>query len=102
MLIQCILLLLILAEITVSESIAITAGETGIDEGDAFDEQTIKEACDELTDHFKHRVVESLLRATRFSLDVMRKRFFSRLFPVINFPLVIYSIFIECTQFCLR
>lgn len=49
-----------------------------VDDADAGDEQSIKEACDELTDHFKHRIVEALLRATRYSLDVMRKRFFSR------------------------
>ncbi|KAL4222174.1 Dynein heavy chain 8 [Mactra antiquata] len=60
-------------------SVTLSAGENGcLDDGEANDEQTIKEACDELTEHFKHRLVESLLRSTRYSLDVMRKRFFSR------------------------
>ncbi|KAJ8316142.1 LOW QUALITY PROTEIN: hypothetical protein KUTeg_006156 [Tegillarca granosa] len=42
-----------------------------------MDEQHIKDACDELRDYFNHRLMESLLRSTRHSLDVMRRRFFS-------------------------
>lgn len=65
-----------------SGSIAINYGDTGggvpVMEEDANEEQTVKEACEELTEHFKHKLVEALLRSTRFSLDVMRKRFFSR------------------------
>lgn len=45
---------------------------------DATDEQSILEACDELKDFFNNRLVESLLKATRHSLDTMRRRFFSR------------------------
>ncbi|XP_052240013.1 dynein axonemal heavy chain 8-like isoform X2 [Dreissena polymorpha] len=52
--------------------------ESVVAEDDVSDEQIIKAACEELNEHFKHRLVESLLRATRYSLDAMRKRFFSR------------------------
>lgn len=45
---------------------------------DSTDEQSILEACDELKDFFNNRLVESLLKATRHSLDTMRRRFFSR------------------------
>lgn len=69
---------IIQADTADSGSVAISSGENGVDDSEAGDEQTIKEACDELTEHFKHRLVESLLRSTRYSLDVMRKRFFSR------------------------
>ena len=55
-----------------------TGADVPAEETEASEEQTIKEACDELSEHFKHKLVESLLRATRFSLDVMRKRFLSR------------------------
>ncbi|OWF42162.1 dynein heavy chain 8, axonemal-like [Mizuhopecten yessoensis] len=44
---------------------------------DMSDEQNIREACDELKDSFNHRLVEALLKASRHSLDVMRRRFFS-------------------------
>lgn len=47
------------------------------EENDISDEQHIREACDELKEFFNQRLVESLLKATRHSLDVMRRRFFS-------------------------
>lgn len=50
-----------------------------IEDSDGTDEQSVREACDELKDYFNHRLVESLLKATRHSLDTMRRRFFSRL-----------------------
>ncbi|XP_053374157.1 dynein axonemal heavy chain 8-like [Mercenaria mercenaria] len=65
------------SEVSVSGSVTINYGETGTEE-DANEEQTVKEACDELNEHFKHKLVEALLRSTRYSLDVMRKRFFTR------------------------
>lgn len=47
------------------------------EENDISDEQQIREACDELKEFFNQKLVESLLKATRHSLDVMRRRFFS-------------------------
>ena len=61
-----------LAEITISVE------DVPIDEPEANEDQIIREACDELKEHFKHRLVEALLRSTRHSLDLMRKRFLSR------------------------
>lgn len=48
-----------------------------LEDSDVTDEQHIREACDELKEHFNHRLMESLLKATRHSLDVLRRRFFS-------------------------
>lgn len=42
------------------------------------DEQQVKEACDELKEYFQNKLVDSLQRATRYSLDCMRKRLFYR------------------------
>ncbi|XP_056012226.1 dynein axonemal heavy chain 8-like [Ostrea edulis] len=47
------------------------------EETDVTDEQHIREACDELREFFNQRLVESLLKATRHSLDMLRRRFFS-------------------------
>lgn len=69
--------MVVLAEVTEHAS-----GETEqpvSEDSDIMDEQHIKEACDELRDYFNHRLMESLLRSTRHSLDVMRRRFFSGL-----------------------
>lgn len=58
---------------TMTESDAAPVSE----ENDISDEQQIREACDELKEFFNQKLVESLLKATRHSLDVMRRRFFS-------------------------
>ncbi|KAK3588116.1 hypothetical protein CHS0354_012173 [Potamilus streckersoni] len=61
----------ILASGTVEGHLADAAPENGVES----EAQVIWEACEELFEHFKHRLIESLLRATRYSLDAMRKRF---------------------------
>ena len=38
-------------------------------------EHQVKISCKELFDFFKQKMLDALMRATRFSLDVMRKRF---------------------------
>ncbi|WAQ93678.1 DYH8-like protein [Mya arenaria] len=63
---------------TTNGSIPLSTEVGSTDDSEQSDEQMIRDACVELTEHFKHRLVESLIRATRISLDVMRKRFFSR------------------------
>ena len=40
------------------------------------EEQLLKEECEELFSHFNHRLLEAILRATRLSLDFIRKRVF--------------------------
>lgn len=60
-------------------SVDVPVEPLNVEETDDTDEQSVREACDELKDHFNHRLVESLLKATRHSLDTMRRRFFSRL-----------------------
>lgn len=47
------------------------------EENDTNDEQEIREACDEMREFFNQKLVEALLKATRHSLDLMRRRFFS-------------------------
>ena len=47
------------------------------EENDTNDEQQIREACDEMREFFNQKLVEALLKATRHSLDLMRRRFFS-------------------------
>ena len=42
------------------------------------DERWLVNECHELFAHFNHRCVESLLRATRVTLEMMRKRCFTR------------------------
>ena len=61
-----------------SAEITISTEELSLEELETNEDQIIREACDELTEHFKHRLVEALLRSTRHSLDLMRKRFLSR------------------------
>ena len=56
----------------------ITIDDRASEEPESSEEQVVKEACDELTEHFKHRLIEALLRSTRHSLDIMRKRFLAR------------------------
>ena len=53
------------------------SSQQSVEDMEVTEEQQIKEACEELREHFNHRLVESLLKATRYSLDVMRRRFFS-------------------------
>ena len=40
------------------------------------EEQWLKEECDELFNHFNHKCLEAILRATKLSLDLIRKRVF--------------------------
>ncbi|XP_052061669.1 dynein axonemal heavy chain 8-like [Mytilus californianus] len=54
-----------------------TSEHENSEDHDTTEEQSILEACDELKDFFNNRLVESLLKATRHSLDTMRRRFFS-------------------------
>jgi hypothetical protein len=56
---------------------AMTDVSPACEETDVSDEQHIREACDELREFFNQRLVESLLKATRHSLDMLRRRFFS-------------------------
>ena len=39
-------------------------------------EQILKEKCEEMFSHFNHKTLEAMLRATRLSLDLIRKRVF--------------------------
>lgn len=42
-------------------------------------EQQLKQECKELFNHFNHKNVEAIVRATRLSLDAIKRRvFFSR------------------------
>ena len=40
------------------------------------DEQWLREECDELFNHFNHKCLDAVLRATKQSLDLIRKRVF--------------------------
>ncbi len=40
------------------------------------EEQWLKEECVELFNHFNHKCLEAILRATKLSLDLIRKRVF--------------------------
>ncbi|XP_071095783.1 dynein axonemal heavy chain 8-like [Haliotis cracherodii] len=63
--------------LSIPEDTASRDSEIKREEFEISTEQQIKEACEELFEHFNHRLLDALLRATRHSLDVMRKRFFS-------------------------
>lgn len=58
----------------------ITAGDTTGDEpqtgGENKHADWLKEETNELFSHFNHRCLDSILRATRMSLDFIRKRVF--------------------------
>ena len=40
------------------------------------EEQSLNEECMELFNHFNHKCLEAILRATKLSLDLVRKRVF--------------------------
>ena len=69
------LLICFSAEITICTDVS---AASATEEQETSQDQILREACTELTEHFKHRLVEALLRSTRHSLDAMKKRFLAR------------------------
>lgn len=52
-------------------------GEEGTDQEEVDEEETqLRLECKELTTYFNHKLLEAILRATKLSLDLIRKRVF--------------------------
>ncbi|KAI0211059.1 Dynein heavy chain 8, axonemal [Lamellibrachia satsuma] len=65
-------------EKTGHSSIAMAQARGRRDSAVIGEENWLKTECDELFAHFNHKCVESLLRSTRVSLEMVRRRCFSR------------------------
>ena len=48
------------------------------------EEEQLREQCEELFNHFNHRNLESILRATKLSLGLIRKRVFFQAYVIAN------------------
>ncbi len=61
-----------------AESTPAEGSEMSIDimSDNAEEEQQLQEECQELTMHFTQRTLEALLKATRLSLDAIKRRVF--------------------------